>query len=268
MAVNIVRRKELYQIMPEGVIATRRWLMENNLSRHAIDNLVKSNQLESISKGIYVRNATKITWQSVAYSLQSILNTDLIIGGLTALEMQGLSHYLSFSENKIVHLFGNDLIPEWVDNLALNVNFVRHTRNSLFGKSVEKNGTESNKKKRTHSFTIERDWDNSSEKIILSSPERAYLEVLLDVPQKVTFEHADQLMQGLTTLSPRNLQKVLEGCQNVKVKRLFFWFADRNNYVWLSKINRESISLGSGNRMIVKGGKLDNKYKITVPEWL
>ena len=268
MAVNVARRKELYQIMPEGVIATRRWLMNNNLSRHAIDNLVKSNQLESISKGIYVRNATKITWQSVAYSLQSILNTDLIIGGLSSLEMQGLSHYLSFSENKIVHLYGNDLIPEWVANLDLNVNFVRHTTNSLFGKSLEKNEIGSNKKKRTHSFTIERDWDNSSEKLILSSPDRAYLEVLLDVPQKVTFEHADQLMQGLTTLSPRNLQKVLEGCQNVKVKRLFFWFADRNNYVWLSKINRESITLGSGNRMIVKGGKLDNKYKITVPEWL
>lgn len=268
MAVNVVRRKELYQIMPEGVIASRRWLMENNLSRHAIDNLVKSNQLESLSKGIYVRNATKITWQSVVYSLQSILNTDLVIGGLTALEMQGLSHYLSFSENKIVHLYGNDVLSEWVANLALNVNFVRHTSNGLLGKSLEENEIESNKNKRSHSFTTARDWGNDSEKLILSIPERAYLEVLLDVPQKVTFEHADQLMQGLTTLSPRSLQKVLEGSQNVKVKRLFFWFADRHNYVWLSKINRENITLGSGNRMIVKGGKLDTKYKIMVPEWL
>jgi hypothetical protein len=75
-------------------------------------------------------------------------------------------------------------------------------------------------------------------------------------------------MQGLTTLSPRNLQKALESCKNVKVKRLFFWFADRQNYVWLDKINRENITLGSGNRMIIQGGKLDNKYKITVPEWL
>lgn len=268
MAVNVVRRKELYQIMPEGVITTRKWLMENNLSHHAIDNLVKSNQLESISKGVYVRNKTKITWQSVVYSLQSILKTDLVVGGLTALEMQGLSHYLSLSENKTVHLYGNEVIPEWVMNLNLNVNFVRHTSNSLFGKSAAENEMESNKKNRLHSFTTERDWDNDSEKLIVSSPERAFLEVLLDVPQKMTFEHADQLMQGLTTLSPRSLQKVLEECQNVKVKRLFFWFAERHNYVWLNKINRETITLGAGNRMIVKGGKLDNKYKITVPEWL
>jgi hypothetical protein len=69
-------------------------------------------------------------------------------------------------------------------------------------------------------------------------------------------------------LSPRNLQKLLEECKNVKVKRLFLWFADRHKYIWLSKLEIERINLGSGNRMIAKGGKLDNKYKITVPEWL
>ncbi|MBP6585827.1 MAG: type IV toxin-antitoxin system AbiEi family antitoxin [Flavobacterium sp.] len=261
MALNVIRRKELYEIMPEGVIATHKWLMENNLTRHAIDNLVKSKQLESISKGVYVRNSSKISWQSVVFSLQSIVKTDLVIGGLTALEMQGLSHYVSLSENKTVHLFGNDVLPEWVTNLHLNVKFVRHTTHSLFAKNSEEN-------KQLHPFTLERDWDNEGRKLIISTPERAYLEVLADVPQKITFEHADQLMQGLTTLSPRNLQKTLEGCQNVKVKRLFFWFADRQNYVWLGKINRESITLGAGNRMLIKGGKLDPKYKITVPEWL
>ena len=260
MAINVIRRKELYEIMPEGLITTHKWLMENNFSRHAIDNLVKSNQLESISKGVYVRNISKITWQSVVFSLQSVLKLDFVVGGLTALEMQGLSHYLSLSENKIVHLFGNDVLPEWVINLDLNVKFVRHTTNSLFVENSEEN-------KQFHQFTSESDWDGNR-KLILSTTERAYLEVLLDVPQKITFEHADQLMQGLTTLSPRNLQKTLECCQNVKVKRLFFWFADRQNYVWLGKINRESITLGSGNRMLIKGGKLDTKYKITVPEWL
>lgn len=261
MAINVIRRKELYEIMPEGLVTTNKWLMENNFTRHAIDNLVKSNQLESISKGVYVRNISKISWQSVVFSLQSILKTDLVVGGLTALELQGLSHYLSLSENKTVHLFGNDVLPEWVNNLNLNVKFIRHTTNSLFAKNSEEN-------RQLHPFTSERYWDNDDRKLIVSTPERAYLEVLLDVPKKITFEHADQLMQGLTTLSPKNLQKTLEECQNVKIKRLFFWFADRQNYAWLGKLNRESITLGSGNRMLIKGGILDTKYKITVPKWL
>ena len=261
MALNVIRRKELYDMMPEGVVATRKWLMEKNFSRHAIDNLVKSNQLESISKGVYVRNSSKITWQSVAFSLQTILKTDLVVGGLTSLELQGLAHYLSLSDAKIVHLYGKDPLPEWVTNLALNVKFVKHTIKGLLEIHQEEN-------KPYYAFTMQKDWGNENKNLLLSTPERAFLEVLLDVPKKTTFEHADQLMQGLTTLSPRSLQKLLEGCQNVKVKRLFFWFADRHNYVWLNKINRETITLGSGNRLIVKGGKLEPKYKITIPQWL
>ena len=260
MAINVTRRKELYEIMPEGFVTTHKWLVENNFTRHAIDNLVKSNQLESLSKGIYVRNRSKITWQSVVFSLQSVVKTDLVIGGLTSLEMQGLSHYLSLSEHKIVHLFGNDRLPDWVANLNLNIKFVRHTTNSLFAKNPKENNP-------LHLFTLERDWAHENRKLILSIPERAYLEVLLNVPKKTTFEHADQLMQGLTTLSPRNLQKILEHCKNIKVKRLFFWYADRQNYGWLNKLNRESITLGSGNRMLIKDGKLDRQYKITVPKW-
>lgn len=260
MALNVNRRIELYNILPEGVITTRKWLMDNNFTNHAIDNLVKSNQLESISKGIYVRNKNKITWQSIVFSLQSMLKIDLVVGGLTALEMQGLSHYLSFSENKTVHLYGNDALPKWVMELEGNIKFIKHTTKGFF----ESNENE----KQKDQFTIEREWDNEGRKLIVATPERAYLEVLLQVPTKTTFEHADQLIQGLTTLSPRSLQKLLEQCQNIKAKRLFLWFADKQNYGWLNKLDRDKITLGSGNRMIAKEGKLDNKYKITVPEWL
>jgi len=260
MALNVNRRIELYHILPEGLITTRKWLMDNNFTNHAIDNLVKSNQLVSISKGIYVRNKAKITWQSVVFSLQSMLKTDIVVGGMSALEMQGLSHYLSFSENKTVHLYGNDTLPKWAMELEVNVEFIKHTTKGFFENN--ENGKQKNQ------FTIEREWDNEGRKLTIANPERAYLEVLIEVPSKVTFEHADQLMQGLTTLSPRSLQKLLEQCQSIKAKRLFLWFADRQNYAWVNKLDRNKITLGSGNRMIAKGGKLDKKYKITVPEWL
>lgn len=258
MATNIERRKELYKLMPEGVIATRQWLLQEGFTPHAIDNLVKSNQMEVVSRGVYVRNSSKITWQSVVYSLQTNLKLDLIVGGLTALEMYGLSHYLSFSNTKTIHLYGSDTLPNWVVNKVRDCNFIKHNAGLLNPK--EGNGL--------NTFVNEKQWSQESLNIFVSTPERAYLEVLLDVPEKTTFEHADQLMQSLTTLSPRTLQKLLEQSDSIKAKRLFFWFADRHNYVWLTKLDREKITLGSGNRMIAKGGKLDRKYKITVPEWL
>lgn len=100
----------------------------------------------------------------------------------------------------------------------------------------------------------------------ISCPERACLEMLNEVPNKISLEHADQLIQGMTSLSPRTLQKLLEVCTNVKVKRLFLWLASRHNYTWFSKLNTDNLDLGSGNRVIVKGGELDKTYKITVPK--
>ena len=73
-------------------------------------------------------------------------------------------------------------------------------------------------------------------------------------------------MQGLTTLSPRRLEKLLRDCKSVKVKRLFFFFADRHKHRWLARIDRTGIDLGSGKRMLVRDGRLDPTYQITVPE--
>ncbi len=102
--------------------------------------------------------------------------------------------------------------------------------------------------------------------LVMSMPERAYLELLDELPQKETFHMADVIMEGLVNLSPRRMQLLLESCQSVKVKRLFFFFAERHQHRWLAHINHEKIDLGKGKRMLVKGGKLDTKYQITVPE--
>jgi hypothetical protein len=72
-------------------------------------------------------------------------------------------------------------------------------------------------------------------------------------------------MEGLVNLSPRRLQKLLEDCKSVKVKRLFFFLADRHAHAWLKRTERGRIDLGKGKRMLVRGGKLDPKYQITVP---
>ena len=73
-------------------------------------------------------------------------------------------------------------------------------------------------------------------------------------------------MEGLSSLSPRRLQKLLLDCRSIKVKRLFFWFSDRHQHAWLKRIDGAQMDLGKGKRMIVRGGKLNASYQITVPE--
>lgn len=100
----------------------------------------------------------------------------------------------------------------------------------------------------------------------MSTPERAYLELLEQLPHEETFHMADVIMEGLINISPRRMQALLEQTKSIKVKRLFFFFADRHQHQWLPRIARQSIDLGSGKRMLVKGGKFDPIYQITVPE--
>lgn len=258
MASNPTRRKLLEELIPEGVIVTRNWLkQETGLSYHAIDNLVKSEQLKLLWKGLYTRGIATPIWQSVAYTLQVILQTDFIIGGFFALELKGFSHYLPNSRNVTVHLYGNNKLPVWTKEIVKNIFFVKHTRTSLFAE-MDKSLSEK--------YTTTIPWKDSMEALKISTPERACLEMLDQVPDRISFEHADQLIQGMTTLSPRALQELLEICSNIKVKRLFLWFAKRHNYIWFTKLNLEKIKLGSGKRVIEKGGELDKSYLITVPK--
>ena len=99
----------------------------------------------------------------------------------------------------------------------------------------------------------------------MSTPERAILELMYELPSRDSFHNADVLMQGLSSLSPRRLQTLLEDCISVKVKRLFFFFADRHQHAWLRRLDRKRIDLGRGSREIVPQGQYDRVHKITVP---
>jgi hypothetical protein len=85
------------------------------------------------------------------------------------------------------------------------------------------------------------------------------------LPDRETFHQVDVLIEGLSSLSPKRLQSLLKACTSVKVKRLFFFFADRHQHAWLKHLDETQIDLGSGNRVLIKGGKLDKRYRITVP---
>ena len=261
MPIDSQRRKEVSRLVPEGSLVTRTWLLAHDLSNHAIDNMVKSQQLETVKNGVYKREGSQVEWGDVVYFLQSRCASDLTIGGISALELQKLSQYLSIANRRVLNFYGTDTLPVWVNTVVDNTRFQKHSLGDLLGRAATEDFTA-----QLNQYTKKIDWNDTKEGLRVSIPERAILEVLNEVPGKISFEHADELMQGLNTLSPRSLQKLLEICKNVKVRRLFFWFADRHNHSWLARINRATIDMGSGNRVIVKGGKLNKKYKITVPE--
>lgn len=251
------------------------WLRKRGYSRQLLNYYVGSGWLEQPARGVYRRTRGVLKWQPVVISLQALLERPLVVGGRTALELQGYAHYLAH-DAKEVHLYGPKPPPGWLSKLKLDTRFRYHNDQKLFRNEPDTRGLSSlswNLKKDAgesndpiHDSWLVQPWGQWDWPLTLSTPERALLELLDELPTRESFHQADMLMEGLSNLSPRRLQKLLADCRSVKVKRLFFFFADRHKHAWLKRLDKHAIGLGEGKRMLVKSGKLNKAYQITVPE--
>jgi hypothetical protein len=265
--------------LPEGLLVDAAWLERRGYSSALRSKYVKHGWLQQPVRGLYRRPPATfhaavgedVRWEQVVISLQTMLRLPFVVGGRTALELQGFAHYLSPGGPREIHLYGEPRLPGWLRKLKLETSFIFHNAEKLFRhKAINYIGRQSTSKDITAAalqdgFTFQL-WGQWQWPLMISLPERAILELLDDVPQRETFQQADVLLEGLRNLRPRLLQNLLVECRSVKVKRLFLWFGERHGHPWMAKLDRHAIELGQGKRMLVSGGKLDKKYNITVPK--
>lgn len=267
---------QLEKDLPEGLVVDSSWLKQRGIASNLRAYYVKSGWLEQPVRGLYRRPRGTLSWQQVVISLQTLLGQPLYVGGRTSLELQGFAHYLTF-EQRSVHLYGNQKPPSWLGKLQLPQKFIYHNTATLFESDpltkglsrlawdLDKNTGRDLTRFQGGDLTA-LSWGQWDWPLTLSVPERAYLELLDELPNRESFHQADMLMQGAVNFSPRRLQKLLADCSSIKVKRLFFFFADRHNHAWLKRLDKDAINLGAGKRLLVRGGRLDPVYLITVPE--
>lgn len=262
---NQSKLNQLQRILPEGLPVDSNWLQKQGYSRQLIAKYAHSGWLSSPIRGVYRRDSALLdqhNWELVVASLQNLLGLSVTVGGRTALELQGYAHYLSMTGPAEIHLYGAESSPSWVNKYPLKQSLAFHSTH-LF--KVNSDSNDRDKERRRAHFTDYK-WGASEWSLLISTPERAILELLDELPMHETFHQADVLMEGLTNLRPRSLTIVLKDCQSIKAKRLFLWFCERHNHAWFKSIDAKKINLGSGKRMLLPGGKLDTKYLITVPQ--
>jgi hypothetical protein len=274
---NQDKLNSLQRSLPEGLLADAAWLETRGYSGALRKKYVAHGWLDKVARGVYRRPASQfsresgakgVPWESVVLSLQLLLHANFAVGGRTALELQGFAHYLSSAPQREVHLYGADKRPEWVLKLRLEGQFFFHNAKRLFPNDVVLNVENKANDPLLRSSYVSQQWGKWEWPLVMSSPERAILELLDEVPERETFHQADMLFEGMRNLSPLKLQPLLQACRSVKVKRLFLWFTERHQPPWRDVLDRSGIDLGKGKRMLVKGGKLDPKFNITVPESL
>lgn len=256
--------------LPEGLPVDASWLRAEGYTPNLLRKYEAAGWLSQPAHRIYIRPRGPIAWQQAVIALQTLLARDLVVGGRTALDLHGFSHYLEAS-TQAIYLYGPKAPPTWLKHLPAGVEFrarndARIFTSALASTAPHRLDAPSAERMKRSDGAMTLPWGPWNWPLTVSTPERAILEFLDELPDRETFHQADMLMEGLTTLSPARLQTLLADCHNIKVKRLFFFFADRHAHAWLKHLNRGAIDLGRGKRSLVKGGRYDAKHMITVPE--
>ena len=249
---NQLSSHRLEQTLPDGQIVNRKWLKEKGYERTAVDYYVRSAKLESVGRGVYRRPGPPLKWEHLFYSLQE-LGYYLHVGGQSALELQGHTHYLPLGNiQKEITLYGKSKLPTWMKNIKNNLKFTAYT---------QKGFTKLPKNSLTTIVFGHWDWE-----LNLSTIELALFELLSQVKDESDFLVADKYFESATVLRIGLVNELLFSSTHIQTKRLFMWFADRHSHQWSHNLNRDNIDLGSGKRSIIKGGAFDKKYNITVPK--
>jgi hypothetical protein len=251
--MSIIRGAKLQYLMssfPKGLALTVDLLKEHGFDAQLLARYKRSGWLEPFGNGAYLRHGDKVDWQGGLAALQQQLKLSIHCGARTALDLQGYGHYVAFAE-RTVYLFGypGQKLPKWFREYDWHVKVV-YKMTALFPRGLD------------DSYV---DFPAGDFSIRIASPERAAMEMLYYVPSEQGFDEAERIMESLLTLRPVLVQRLIETCNSVKVRRLFMYMAEKSGLPWVEQLDLGKVDFGKGDRTVVEGGRLDPKYRITVP---
>ena len=240
----------LLQEWPRNTVAVYSWLKDKGISRSLVEYYIKSGWLVAFGAGSFIRKGDVIDEFGALFALQDSLKLPVHVGGISALNLQGISHYMR--EETRIQIFNEykSPIPSWfkkseeIKVKIYNTNFLPANKHLVTTSKIE-----------SYQFKI-------------SSRERAILEVLYLCPNEFDLVEAFHLTENLISLRPKVMQDLLENCTSIKVKRLACFMFEKVGHEWFKYLDLSKIDLGSGTRNIVKNGSYDSKYKIIIPKEL
>jgi hypothetical protein len=245
---------KINQILTEwipGDVHSLRWFEERDVSQNVAYEYYKRGVLEKLGPGIYSRKGEKAKWAGGVRLLQEELGKTIYVAGRTALELQGHAHYILLGNRPVVYLtsYKKEKIPKWFTEIDFSCEF-KFSTSTLFSNEME----------------LSKYKEESGLSFKLSCRELAILELISILDFDNSFETAENYLNGLSTIRPDLLQRLLVNCNSVKVKRVFLYLSEKLNLPYFKKLKLDKIDLGKGKRqVIVENAQLDKKYQITVP---
>jgi hypothetical protein len=224
--------RQLLPELPRGSPLATAWLQERGLSAKQVARLAEEGWLQRLGHGIYVLPGDQLNREaSLARLAESV--SGLHVAGKTALAWRGVRHNIAFKEQ--LSLWGHKpaTLPTWFTTAFP----ARYQATHLFDESLD-------------ATTGLAPLPAGRSDVLVSTPERALLELLSDVGKGQELEEARHLVEGARTLRLPVLEELLAHLTRIKVARLAHSLAEELELSWVDLARRHSARLGGGQRWV------------------
>lgn len=231
---NKTKLKTLYAKLPAGSPVTSAQLAGLGISADLAVHYARAGWLQRLGRGVYNRPGESLQLHPSLVVLQR-QTAGFHVGGKTALEWYGVRQYVS--QQSVLHLYGwaTARLPEW---------FVRHFPSEYHRKRLFKERPE-------QMLAVGR-FENRDNAPLVSTPERAFLELLDEVGVRQPLQEAREIAEGTYNLRAEVLMNLLKHCTSIKTVRLCLTLARELSLPWAGKLDAEVLPKGSARPWISK----------------
>lgn len=219
-SVPVIKNKvqNLMKHAPRGLPMDARMLQELGISIPLANHLVAEGWLTRLSAGAYLLMGDAPTRDgTLAFLTRRIRG--LHVGGKTALAWAGVFHNIAYRERIVLWGRSPYTFPAWVgESILYSYQTTRLFKNEM-----------------PYGFQI-RPKPNGSPLVLVSSAERALLELASEIGRGQSYEEAENLVISLRNLRVTVLQELLSQCTRIKVLRLVCRLGQTTGYAWANEL--------------------------------
>ncbi len=217
-----------------GTPVTSAQLAEMGISADLAVHYARAGWLQRLARGVYRRPGKSLELHPSLVVLQRQI-VGLHVGGKTALDWYGVRQYVS--QQSVLHLYGwaTARLPEW---------FVKHFPSEYHRKRLFKEEPEL-------MLGVGR-FEKRDNAPLVSTPERALLELLDEVGVRQPLQEAREIAEGTYNLRADVLMDLLKRCTSVKTVRLCLTLGRELSLPWTHKLDAAVLPKGSARPWISK----------------
>ncbi len=219
-------------MLPRGAPLSTRRLQDQGLSAKQVARLAEGGWLRRLGRGVYLLPGDELH-RDASLAWLGTQVAGLHVAGKTALGWRGVRHNLAFKERLVLWGDVPTALPAWFTETFPSAYQATH----LFDETLP-----------TGLGLAPLPGGRSD--LLVSTPERAVLELLSDVGKSQGLEEARHLVEGARALRLDVMDTLLAHLKRIKVARLAHAFAEELDLPWAALARRHSERLGGGLRWV------------------